>query len=35
MFGVEVAEGEEVEIFTIVLLLDGFVDVLVGEEFED
>ena len=32
---VEVAEGEKVEVFAVAVLFDCFVDVLVGEEFED
>ena len=35
MFGIEVTEAKKVEIFTVVVLLDGFVHILMGEELED
>lgn len=35
MFGIEVAEGKEIEVFAVVFLLDSFVHVLMGEKLED
>lgn len=35
MFGVEVAEVEEVEIFPVIPLVDRSINVLMSEELED